>query len=216
MKEDSVNLAMNFVCIIAPIIGFVPQIIRNRILFSPLLSFIVILSNILRIYYWQLERFEFCLVIQSIVLIFLHNLLIAMYGEELSRYESRFFKNFMTKKTHKKKGLFLAHLQLIATVGFLVYTLHCLVSGKTALFICKYTSFFLDMAGSVLQFLLAKYDEKSESSDQKKEQPKELFFCWILGDIIKFVWLLRMNTPLTIVGSVVFQLFFNFLLFFRE
>lgn len=213
-QAESMNLAMNALCIVAPAVGFISQIVKGKILYSPLLSFLIILSNIFRIYYWHLEPFEFYLVIQSVCIIILHNLLIAMYDEELSYYEARLFKTPLTRKLYKRRGLFVTHLQIMISAGIGFYMLRYVISPKAVLLISKYANFVLDTFIGVFQYLLTKYDRRSETlSLKRKKLPKGLLFFWVFGDIVKCVFFIRTNAPPQIVLSACFQFLINCILF---
>lgn len=213
-QEESVNLIMNAVCILAPAFGFISQIVRGKILYSPLLSFLIIQSNVLRIYYWHLEPFEFYLVVQSICIILLHNLLIAMYDEELSYYEARLFKTPLTSRLYKRRGLFVTHLQIMISAGVGFYVLRYFVSPRRVLLVSKYANFVLDTFIGVFQFLLTKYDRRSETlSIKRKKLPQGLLFFWVFGDIVKCVFFLKTNAPPQIVLSAFFQFVINCALF---
>lgn len=208
------NLAMITLCIVAPAIGFMSQIVKGKILYSPLLSFLIILSNIFRIYYWHLEPFEFYLVIQSVCIIILHNLLIAMYNEELSYYEARLFKTTMTRKLYKRRGLFVAHLQIMISAGLGFYMLRYVISREYILMVSKYANFVLDTFIGVFQYLLTRYDRRSETlSLKRKKLPQGLLFFWVFGDIIKCMFFIRTNAPPQIVLSACFQFVINCILF---
>lgn len=211
IKKDTINLVMNMVCVLSPVIGFLPQIIRGKVSFSPILSFFAIVSSISRIYCWGSENFDFYIVLQSISIILLHNLLIAMKdNSRLSYYEKRFFKSPFTRKSFREKKLFIVHLQLLILFCINIYMWHCSLPLRWMLAICKYTNFILDTTSGLMQYFLNLYDTKVPSYQKSCEKKtRELFFCWILGDMAKICWLISINSPYTIIGSVFFQLIVN-------
>lgn len=217
MKTDTLSLFADTLLVVGPTFGFLSQIIKRKVVFSPLVSFIAIATNIVKIYYWQMKRFSFCIVLQAVLLIFLHNLLIAMYEDELSFYESKFFRTFFTNKTYKKKGLFVAHLQMVVALCLGIHVMHYVVSRDVILFFCEFVNPIIECGCGVLQFVLTKYDTGSDvSGKKKKRQPRELFLFWVIGDILKVGRLIMTHEPKPIIAPAVLQLLVNCFLFSRN
>ncbi len=71
---DPFEFSLCLLLVVGPITGYIPQYLeirRSRSAggFSPLTSFILIASSVLRIMFWFLKRFETALLLQSIVMI---------------------------------------------------------------------------------------------------------------------------------------------------
>lgn len=71
------------VLVVGPVIGYIPQYheiqkTHNFRAFSPLVSLILLVSNILRIFFWVEKRFELALLLQSVVMIVAQLLLLEL------------------------------------------------------------------------------------------------------------------------------------------
>lgn len=69
--------------IFGPVLGFIPQYrqilsTQNAAGFSTLVCFILITANILRCFFWMLQRFEVSLLLQSVVMVFAQLILLEL------------------------------------------------------------------------------------------------------------------------------------------
>lgn len=77
------ELLLCLALIFGPIAGYIPQYMQikatdNPAGFSTLVCFILIVSNILRVFFWMLKGFELSLLFQSIVMIFAQLILLEL------------------------------------------------------------------------------------------------------------------------------------------
>lgn len=68
------DLIIDLVLVFGPTLGYIPQykeimVSQDPSGFSPLVCFILISANILRVFFWVLKGFELSLLLQSIVMI---------------------------------------------------------------------------------------------------------------------------------------------------
>ena len=71
------------IMIFGPSLGYIPQYYeiahtKNTHAFSILVSFILLIANILRIFFWAYERFDVVLVLQSVVMIMAQMILLEL------------------------------------------------------------------------------------------------------------------------------------------
>ncbi|KCZ81888.1 hypothetical protein H312_00647 [Anncaliia algerae PRA339] len=199
-----VNDLAKILYVISPTIGYAPQIYKGKILFSPLLSFIIIISSIFRIIHCKLEKLEIMYSLQALISVGVHSTLIFMYKDELSNYEHNIFRlGFL----YKSKGLFYSYLQLFSTLIMSLLLLNYF-STSFLLTVCIGGNILLESSIGLMQLFLNKFDKRKE----KKELPRELFLFWVIGDICKTVLLIMNGANNAIILSVVFQLIVNTML----
>lgn len=102
------KIALSIFLIIGPIVGYIPQYYeilstRNVEGFSTMVSFILLISNIIRILFWILKRFDITLLYQSIVMIVAQIALL----ELITRI--RLAKNGLQFRHHYNLALGIAH-----------------------------------------------------------------------------------------------------------
>lgn len=190
--------------ILSPTLGYAPQIFKGKILFSPLLSFMIVLSSIFRIIHCKIDKLEYMYTLQALLTIGVHSTLIFMYKEELSNYEHNLFR---VGYYYKSKGIFYSYLQLFSTAIMTLLFVNYF-SSALLLSVCITGNILLESSVGLVQLILNKFDKRSN----KKELPKELFFFWVVGDICKTVLLIYTQAKKEIILSVVFQLIVNTML----
>lgn len=77
------ELLLCIALVFGPIVGYIPQYLeirnsQNPAGFSTLVCFILISSNILRVFFWVLKHFEITLLLQSVVMILAQVLLLEL------------------------------------------------------------------------------------------------------------------------------------------
>jgi hypothetical protein len=184
---------LNVLYIVCPTVGFLPQIWTRKILFSPLLSLLIIFCNILKVFHYNYKQFNIVILYQSIMLIGLHFYLIKNYNSPLSPLELRVF----TPKMYMKHGLLKCALAFIISFVFMINFINIFGLGYVfGNFACVFDLFI-----TALQLVIYKNNEN---------KPLELFVIWVIGDIAKALsMLLVYKAPLEYVVTVVLQMAMN-------
>lgn len=179
--------------IFSPIIGFIPQIYRCRIIFSPFLSVMAVISCIFKLFHYQIERYSTILLYQALTLIALHLYLINNYKLPLRHVEMKMFR----PKWYLRYGLFNYSLCIFTCTIFFLHSLYMFDWGHLfGNFAC-----LLDIFTTFLQMVIYKDSEN---------KPQELFLLWVAGDCIKiYVMLAVYKTPIEYVAATGVQLLMN-------
>lgn len=201
--------------VLAPCIGFLPQIVRRKITFAPLLSTIIIMANVMKLLYWRAAPFSAEIVLQCAFLILFHFVLLYLSKQELSILEEKLVLNRFTEKSYRRYGMFSLVFSLMVTVVLLIATLS-FVFRSTAIYVMFGPLFLIAECSVGLVQLLIIETERRYSLVKDVKYPRELFLIWALGDILKFVWMVRLSTPLFLLVSVAFQIVVDVAVVFRR
>ncbi len=158
--------------ILSPVFAFIPQICRNKIVYSPLLSILSIISSIVKIMHYRVEEYNITLLYQFIVGLVVHAYLIRHYSIPLRRFENIFFRGVLMKQ-----GLF--SCAVILVMGFILVCNFFYMFNYGHLF--GDLACILDVLTTFLQLLIY---------SSSKEKPKEAFVVWLIGDVIKIAMLI--------------------------
>lgn len=183
--------------VVSPGIAFLPQIWRDEILFSPLLSLLTIFSALLKIAHFQVAgrdyAYSLSLLYQSLFVVALHFYLIRHYRQPLKAVEARFLP-----------------AQLCARHGLIAYAV-ALTAGALALINVLYIASagpLFGGLGCVMDVLISALQLVVYEGDDTK--PRALFALWILGDTMR-VWLMvvHFTSPPAQVVAVLLQIAMN-------
>lgn len=213
MNKQMLNTIGNLIFIISPAIGYIPQIISNNIVFSPLLSLILIVSGLMRILYFQVESFKLPILFQSIALILTQLILIFNYKHRLGVIESKFYALCRTEKFSKKHSLFTTNILLLTTIFFLCHMFGYLTTQFYSL--CGIIGAVLESSIGLLQIYFRRADQKYLIGEEKRRMPKELFACWIVGDVAKACWMYYLNSKNIFFVPILFQIVVDGFLMFE-
>ncbi|TBU11929.1 hypothetical protein CWI38_0975p0020 [Hamiltosporidium tvaerminnensis] len=215
MNTMNLEPLINFFFIFFPIVGYLPQIITLQSVFPPLLSTITIIANLLKIFYYKVNKYEKPILYQSFVVIGVHSFLLYFYNKKLSYLEEKIFKHKNLNRIYQKYGLFTLNMILITFIA-LTLNCFCFINGMENLFIgCGFLSLTFESLVGVIQIVINKVDNKKLPIGIKKQRcGKELFFCWFFGDLSRFVWMIWLKSPVLLVLSVVFQIGIDLALIF--
>lgn len=177
----------------SPAVAFAPQIWRGAILFSPLLSLLTIISNIVKIFHFQTEHYSIVLLYQFILLVMLHFYLIHNYRLPLQHIERRIFR----PEVCLKHGLMSVSAALVAGAVTCVYIMLLFGYG----FVFGRLASALDVFITFLQLIIYK---------NTNNKPSELFATWIVGDLVKLLMMtIIYKAPIAYNVSIVIQLLMN-------
>lgn len=208
-NKEMLKLIGNTIFIVSPVIGFIPQFITRNIVFSPLLSLMLITSALLRFYYRRIEYFSNILIYQSIVVIATQSLLVYNFKYTLGSVEKKFYGLLYR---NKKYGIFMANLLVVLSV-IITLNLLCVFNSMTVFHIFGVMSIVLESSVGLMQLLMRRADKEVRIvEDEFRRLPKELFVCWIVGDLGKLYWMYDLDSPKMFIVPVVFQIGIDFLL----
>jgi hypothetical protein len=206
--EVILQRSLDLIMIVGPNLGFVAQISKFRQMrssegFSKFVTFILLMANILRIFFWVGKRFSVILLFQSISQIFMQIFVL----RECLVYSER-----------KEKIGYVKHFwdwnYLGEYLGFL--------SGVTVMLIISSQILGFDNVGYIeaLGFLSAGIEAglglPQVISNYKNKTTESLSIAllmnWTLGDVFKTYYFIQTNSPMQMVLCGVFQLAIDFLL----
>ncbi|ADM12669.1 uncharacterized protein Eint_111700 [Encephalitozoon intestinalis ATCC 50506] len=208
LRTDCPALYAAFV--VSPIVGYVPQILARDILLSPLISTFFIMTNILKIFHYSFERYSQFLLAQYVFTIILHVFLIAINKRPLSTYEAKILGNRTMRVIYRRYGPKGSVLGIICVFVFSINLYGTLYGSYEH---CGRFSSVLEIAVNLFQLVLEREEKTFESPKKEtKRSPKEVYFCWIIGDVIK-IWLMSsIKAPIVFVGTIAIQIFINLFL----
>lgn len=196
------SMLMDAIFVVSPAIGYIPQLVTRDILFSPLISTFFIMAGVLKLFHYNAERYAPTLLLQTVFGIVLHCLLILMNKRPLGKYESKAFGNKTTMLLYRRYGLKGPVLGILCAFVLGINVLGVLYGSYG---LCGGLASALEVGVNLFQLMMER-EEKRSAGGKKRRSPKELYVCWIVGDIVKIWFMLRINTPMIFVGTVVAQI----------
>lgn len=187
------NTFLGFFYVISPFFGFLPQIWRRDITYSPLLSLLSVISSVIKVFHYQIESFDLFQLYQFLLLVVLHLYLINNYKRPLGRTELRVF----SAELYLKHGLMTCAVSIIAMAVATIYVFILMGSG----FLLGYIASVLDIGITLLQLAIYK---------NNVHKPRELFAAWIVGDFIKLgIMIMAFEMPYIYIAATVLQIVIN-------
>ncbi|KAM0688196.1 hypothetical protein COBT_000547 [Conglomerata obtusa] len=213
MNEAMIQNLADALFIFSPCIGYIPQLISGNIVFSPLLSLMLILSSFLKFFYYQVEQFSSIILAQSGFLIVVQLILIYNFKSAFGIVEERFYRSM--ERSIKRYGIFAVNCSIILA-GLIAIHAMSFVGGSFYL-LCGYTSATIETLVGVMQIFMKRMDKKYSIGENavKRRLPKELFVCWIVGDIAKLYWMFQKISPLIFTIPIFIQIIVDFILIFE-
>jgi uncharacterized protein with PQ loop repeat len=220
-------IVLDIFMVFAPNIGFIAQIIKFRQVkssegFSKFLSFILLIANILRIFFWVGKRFTIALLFQSILMIIMQMILLKeclkysnndknkdkgkQYGNNLVSISSNPYlykpivlwdmKNFWNWPFLLDYAYFLCLFTLI--LGF--------ISNVVGFDNHFYVEFLGIASASVEAIIGVPQILKSYSSKSTESLSSFMIYTWVIGDTFKIFYYINTNSPMQLVCCGIFQL----------
>jgi hypothetical protein len=204
--------AIDILFVLSPVLGYLPQIISRRVVVSPILCTLFILSNILKIFHHIEDKYSSVLLVQSIFVILLHFVLVHFNRNPLSSVEAIVFKNRITRQMYRKYGL---QGCVAGIVGICILTIHMAGTVAHSYSGCGLTSSAIELLVNLMQFYFERENKKMiEQKGVGNRSPVELYVCWSLGDAVR-VWYLRsLNAPLVYIVTVGIQVVIDLVLIY--
>ncbi|KAM0671830.1 hypothetical protein CWI42_121690 [Ordospora colligata] len=190
--------------VLSPAIAYVPQIISRDILISPLISMLFIMSNILKLFHYCFRKYEDLVLAQHVFAILLHLCLIIMSRRPLGGFETKMLGSGATRllfRSYGAKG---------SVIGILImFSLSVNLLGMTykSYEPCGILSSIFEIGINLLQLILERREAKTGGiKGEAKRSPKEVYVCWILGDIVKIWFYSGLDVPLTFMVTIAVQI----------
>ncbi|KAI4293164.1 hypothetical protein PAPHI01_2438 [Pancytospora philotis] len=185
--------ARDLLYITSPLIGFLPQMYRKKIVFSPVLSLLSIISCVIKIFQYQIEPYSTVLLYQFVLLVGMHFYLIKNYRLPLRRTEHYVYN----PRLYSKYGLATYASSVVVTVIAALHVLYFMGGG----WIMGHLASATDIFTTVLQMAFYR---------NNPSKPRELFLAWIVGDIAKmFIMLGFYEAPRIYLITTAIQLAIN-------
>jgi len=217
------KLLIDIGMVFGPIIGYVDQYFTVKKTnsskgFSLAVSGILLFSNIIRIFYWVIERFETALLFQAIVMSIMQILLlniclsVSISNEfPIDNPYRHFSLMFVFDKKYWTKfwswTSFNAYMVVISWLCIVVFVLN-IIFGHTSAYSSILGSLALGIEATLGIPQLLKIREQRSS----KGFSKTLLLTWVLGDSFKTAYYLGNHSPLPFIYCGCFQLFIDFLI----
>jgi solute carrier family 66, member 2 len=225
--NNYIMIVLDVFMVFAPNIGFIAQIIKFRQVkssegFSKFLSFILLIANILRIFFWVGKRFTIALLFQSILMVIMQMILL----KECLKYSNH------DKNKDKEKSMG-NNLVSITTNPYL-YKPIVFWDMKNfwnwpylldyAYFLCLFTlilgfisnvigfdnHFYVEFLGfasaSVEAIIGVPQIIKSYSSKSTESLSSFMIYTWVVGDTFKIFYYINTNSPMQLICCGIFQL----------
>jgi hypothetical protein len=211
--------------VLAPNIGFIAQILKFRKTktsegFSKFLSFILLISNILRIFFWFGKKFQIALLFQSILMIIMQFVLIK---------ECLKFSNLDNKQSNenKFKNVKFGLRQLISNpsdiwdiksfwnwpyiIDYLFFiSFFTMIIGFISHLIGFDNHLYVEILGTTSACLEATIGLPQIVQNYKTKSTESLsdfmIYTWVIGDSIKTFYFLQTQSPLQLILSGLFQI----------
>lgn len=205
MKPPSMDSPLVYIgFVISPALGYIPQLLARDILLSPLVSAFFMMSNILKIFHYSFERYSEFLLAQHAFVVLLHICLVAMSRRPLGKYEAKVFGNRMTRLLYRGYGVKGSVLGVVCAFVLCVNLCGVLYGSYEY---CGKLSSALEIGINLFQLVLEREERASSSGkNDSRRSPKEVYLCWVVGDVIK-IWLMSsVNAPIIFMGTIVVQI----------
>lgn len=206
----------DFFMVFAPNFGFIAQIMKFKEVkssegFSKFLSFILLIANILRIFFWVGKRFPLPLLLQSIVSILMQLCLINeclkyANGNCGNKYDTKYYMNYKPVELSDYESFWNWPYLIDYTYFLLLFTL---VVGFFSHSIGFENKIYVEVLGSVSASVEAIIGIpqiiKNFTTKNTKSLSSYMIYTWVLGDFIKSYYFISTNSPLQLIVCGVFQ-----------
>ena len=217
---DTIKIIFNYACdigfVILPSVGYIHQYIKIFLLkksegFSKLISFILIMSFIVRIFFWIGEKFEITILYNAIfgILVQLFLLRICLkYDTNIRNKEKNNFKRFFNIKQFWNWPYFFDYLFFLIFISCFISLISFIIGYDNKTYI-----FILGVLTSLIESFL---DVPQIYELYKTKNPYTISYLlilgWILGDLFKVIYFFFRDTPIQLILCAIFQLTTDFIL----
>jgi hypothetical protein len=239
--------AIDILMIFAPSFGFMAQIIKFRNMkssqgFSKFLSFILLIANILRIYFWIGKRFPIPLLFQSIVSIFMQIFLLkeCLYFSGTNSNNKKGYvdvsinnSKYHLSSSHNSQFQINPYMHkpisildiksfwnwpyLLDYIYFLL--LFSLVIGFISNIFGYGNTYYVEILGIASASVEAVVAIPQIIQNFKNKNTESLsvlmILTWVIGDSIKTVYFFKTNSPIQLIACGIFQLSTDWIIVFQ-
>ena len=211
---DIIVTTFNFLCdvgfVILSSVGYIHQYYKIMTLkktegFSKFISFILIMSFIIRIFFWVGKRFEITILLNAIFGIVVQLLLLRIclkYDLSIKLNEKNIFKRILNLKQFWNWPCFIDYLIFLIIISSLIAIISLIIGYDNEPYI-----FTLGVHTSLIESFL---DVPQIYELYKSKNPFTisylLVFGWICGDIFKVGYFFFRDTPIQLILCAIFQL----------
>ena len=211
---DIIVTTFNFLCdvgfVILSSVGYIHQYYKIMTLkktegFSKFISFILIMSFIIRIFFWVGKRFEITILLNAIFGIVVQLLLLRIclkYDLSIKLNEKNIFKRILNLKQFWNWPCFIDYLIFLIIISSLIAIISLIIGYDNEPYI-----FTLGVLTSLIESFL---DVPQIYELYKSKNPFTisylLVFGWICGDIFKVGYFFFRDTPIQLILCAIFQL----------
>ncbi|KAL6626095.1 hypothetical protein U3516DRAFT_582683 [Neocallimastix sp. 'constans'] len=208
--------------VFGPIIGYIDQYYTVKKThssqgFSLAICGILLFSNIIRIFFWTLEHFNYALLFQAIVMSLMQIILLNIclkYSNNNEFDESHFYSFnlfYVFNKKYWKKfwnwSSFNAYMVILTWLCIIIFLLNVMfLNNKTYANTLGALALGIEATLGIPQLLKIREQRSSEGFS------KTLLLTWVLGDAFKTGYYLLNNSPFQFLYCGFFQLFIDFLI----
>ena len=211
---DLIVNIFNFLCdigfVILPSVGYIHQYYKIMTLkktegFSKFISFILIMSFIIRIFFWVGKRFELTILLNAIFGIFVQLLLLRIclkYDLNIHKNEKNIFKRIFNLKSFWNWPCFIDYLIFLIIISSFIALISFIIGYDNEPYV-----FALGVLTSLIEsFLDVPQIYELYISKDPFTISYLLVFGWICGDIFKVGYFFFRDTPIQLILCAIFQL----------
>ncbi len=211
---DLIVNIFNFLCdigfVILPSVGYIHQYYKIMTLkktegFSKFISFILIMSFIIRIFFWVGKRFELTILLNAIFGIFVQLLLLRIclkYDLNIHKNEKNIFKRVFNLKSFWNWPCFIDYLIFLIIISSFIALISFIIGYDNEPYV-----FALGVLTSLIEsFLDVPQIYELYISKDPFTISYLLVFEWICGDIFKIGYFFFRDTPIQLILCAIFQL----------
>jgi uncharacterized protein with PQ loop repeat len=192
--------------VLMPTIGYIHQYIKIRRIkssygFSKMISFILLLSAIFRIFFWVGKRFEVVILLQCIAIVIMQLVLLQKCVEFTENYKNQTNSDYFSWKEFWDWPYYEDYFFFIMFIIIFTSLLSILIGYDNS----TYVEFLGAISAIVEAFLGVPQVLENFRTKNVKTLSYILLIFWALGDFIKFLFYLKSNSPIQLIITVSVQ-----------
>ena len=211
------NYLLDIGFVVLPLVGYIHQYMKIKNLkstegFSKLVSFILIMAYIIRIFFWIGNHFEKTILINAIFGLIMQLLLLQIcikYDKKLQKNQK--ITRLLNLKEFWNWPFFYDYFFFTSFITFLIGIISNIIGYDNAVYV-----FILGMLTSMIEALL---DIPQIYELYISKNPHTIsylmIFGWLAGDIFKVSYYCSRNTPIQLIACAIFQLSTDFIVIYQ-
>lgn len=211
------NYSLDIGFVVLPLVGYIHQYMKIKVLkstegFSKLVSFILIMAYIIRIFFWIGNHFEITILINAIFGTIMQLLLLKIcvkYDKKLQR--NQHITRLLNLKEFWNWPFFYDYFFFTSLITILIGFISNIIGYDNRAYI-----FFLGVLTSMIEaFLDIPQIYELYMSKNPHTISYLLIFGWLSGDIFKVSYYCSRNTPIQLIICAIFQLSTDFIVIYQ-